>query len=78
MDCLEKYMRALGLPLTLETYVALNWVGDRTVADVLNEAELAAELPVELLKDFLKHGDCTGISVETLAWIAEVIEEEEE
>jgi hypothetical protein len=32
----------------LRTYVEINWCADLTVADVLKEAELIAELPEEL------------------------------
>jgi len=33
---------------TLQTYVELNWIGDQTVEDALEDGELAAELPEEL------------------------------
>ena len=33
---------------TLAKYVELNWLGDKTVAEVLEDAELVADLPEEL------------------------------
>lgn len=36
--------------ITLRDYVALNFCGDRTVEAVLNDGELAADLPKELFR----------------------------
>jgi len=33
---------------TLATYVSINWMGEKTVDEVVNDGELAAELPEEL------------------------------
>jgi len=32
----------------LKTYVQINWCGDKTVEEVIDDAELASELPEEL------------------------------
>ena len=75
-DVVLEYMRRCGAPLTLEVYVELSWMGDRTVADVLNEAELAADLPEFLIREWLRHGDAEGVDAETLSWLAEICEDE--
>jgi|HubBroStandDraft_2_1064218.scaffolds.fasta_scaffold00513_9 hypothetical protein len=33
---------------TLQTYVEINWVGSKTVEEVVEDGELAADLPEEL------------------------------
>lgn len=33
---------------TLATYVSINWCGEKTVDEVVNDGELAADLPEEL------------------------------
>jgi hypothetical protein len=33
---------------TLQTYVQINWCGDKTVEEVLEDGELAGDLPEEL------------------------------
>jgi hypothetical protein len=33
---------------TLQTYVQINWFGDKTVEEVLEDGELVADLPEEL------------------------------
>jgi hypothetical protein len=33
---------------TLQTYVEINWCGDKTVAEVVEYGELAADLPEQL------------------------------
>ncbi|PYU70672.1 MAG: hypothetical protein DMG52_25055 [Acidobacteria bacterium] len=48
-DTTFAYMLKNGIALTLENYVLLNWMGDKTVKEVLEEAELAAALPEELV-----------------------------
>jgi hypothetical protein len=43
------YMRAHPeLEFSLKTYVELNWLGDKTVEEVLDDPELESELPFEL------------------------------
>jgi hypothetical protein len=56
----------------LESYIALQYFGDKTVADVLNEAELAANLPPDLIREWLKSGDADEIDAETLAWLEQL------
>jgi hypothetical protein len=34
--------------ITLRAYVGLSWCGDKTVAEVVNDGELAADLPEQL------------------------------
>ncbi len=48
-DTTFAYMLKNGIALTLENYVLLNWMGEKTVKEVLEEAELAAALPEELV-----------------------------
>jgi len=36
---------------TLESYVGINWCGDKTVAEVVEDGELAADLPEELFPE---------------------------
>ena len=48
-DTTFAYMLKNRIALTLENYVLLNWMGDKTVKEVLEEAELAAALPEELV-----------------------------
>lgn len=79
MDCTLSWMRE-NLPPTkwnLRTYVQINWMGSYSVAEVLKTAELASELPPELLRRFLKSGNAKGVTAETLAWLAELVEESE-
>ncbi len=82
MDATLAFMKE-NLPpeeITLQAYIGLNWCGDKTLADVLEEAELAAELPAELVRTFLadKEGlaelfaDMEG-SAEELAAIEEML-----
>jgi hypothetical protein len=35
--------------ITLRSYVALNWCNDKSVEEVLEDGELAADLPEELM-----------------------------
>jgi hypothetical protein len=41
-DSIAAYLAELGLPNTVEEYVALNWCGDKTLADL--EGEELAEI----------------------------------
>jgi hypothetical protein len=78
-DCTLTWMKA-NLPpekRTLRRYVQINWFGDYSVAEVLESPELCSELPVELLRRFLKSGNAK-VSAETLAFVAELIEADEE
>lgn len=45
------WMKRNGVPLTLEAFVDLNWFGDWTADEVLDEPELAAQIPKSLLPD---------------------------
>jgi hypothetical protein len=82
-DCTDitlTWMRA-NLPpkkWTLRRYVQINWMGDYTVAQVLESAELTSELPPELLRRFLKSGNAAGVPASTLAWIEELVEDSEQ
>jgi hypothetical protein len=67
-DITLAYMR-LNLPReqrTLETYVDLNWFGDKSLHDICQEAELIMELPIELVWSFLAFGDASDLDVEDL------------
>lgn len=80
MDCTLSWMHE-NLPPTkwnLRTYVQINWMGTYSVAEVLGQAELASELPSELLRRFLQSGNAAGVSAETLAYLAELVEESED
>ena len=79
-DCTLTWMHA-NLPprkWNLHTYVQINWMGSYSVAEVLETAELASELPPQLLRQFLKSGNAAGVSASTLAWLAELVEDSEE
>jgi hypothetical protein len=47
MDAIIKYLEKLGLPITRDNYVLLNWVGDADPKQPL-PAELEASLPKNL------------------------------
>jgi len=67
-DTTLAYMH-LNLPRkqwTLETYVGLNWFGDRSLHDICQESELVAELPIELVWNFLAFGDASDLDAEDL------------
>jgi hypothetical protein len=49
MDHVLLYMLKNGIELTLEKYVALNWMGEKTVQDL--DAEELAEIPEEILRN---------------------------
>jgi hypothetical protein len=47
MDHVLLFMLKNGIELTLENYVALNWIGDKTIQDL--DAEELAAIPEEIL-----------------------------
>ena len=78
MDCTLTWMHA-NLPprkWNLRTYVQINWMGDYTVAEVLEQAELASELPPELFRRFLKYGNAQGVTAGGMNHEVEVKHEE--
>src|SRR5689334_14095647 len=44
------WIKARGVPPTLEAFVELNWLWEKTADEVLEELELAAQVPPDLLE----------------------------
>lgn len=65
--------------VTLEAWVGLNWCGDKNLRDVCREAELVAELPVELVWSYLAFSpNASDLDVEDLVALRTVVDNYED
>lgn len=71
MDCTLAWMRQ-NLPenqITLEAYIGLAFMGDKTLHDVCREGELVADLPRDLVWSFLAFGDTDDLDLDDLVML---------
>lgn len=59
--------------ITLEGYIGLNWMGDKTLSDTCQEAELVAELPRDLIWAFLAFGDTDQLDIDDLMTLRDLV-----
>lgn len=59
--------------ITLDAYIALAYFGAKSLHEIWEEGELVAELPVELVRGFLAHGDADSVDIDDLVILRDLV-----